>query len=48
MAGLGSLGRLGLEGLVGETVRPPQAGRGSGAKVLTAVCSMLVGGFVLR
>ncbi|WP_419945927.1 IS1380 family transposase [Candidatus Poriferisodalis sp.] len=37
-------GRLGLEGLIDETVRPPAAGRGSGAKVLTAVCSMLVGG----
>ncbi len=36
--------RLGLEELIGETVRPPQAGRGSGAKVLTAVFSMLVGG----
>ncbi|WP_419946354.1 hypothetical protein [Candidatus Poriferisodalis sp.] len=38
------VGRLGLEGLVGEAVRPPGAGRGSGAKVLAAVCSMLVGG----
>ena len=37
-------GRLGLEGLMGEAVRPPAAGRGSGAKILTAVCSMLVGG----
>ena len=37
-------GRLGLEGLIDETVRPPAAGRGSGAKVLTAVCSMLAGG----
>ena len=37
-------GRLGLEGLIDEAVRPPAAGRGSGAKVLTAVCSMLVGG----
>ena len=41
----GSLvGRLGLEGLIDDTVVPPQAGRGSGAKVLTAVFSMLVGG----
>ena len=38
------MGRLGLEGLIDETVRPPGAGRGSGAKALTAVCSMLVGG----
>ena len=37
-------GRLGLEELIDETVRPPGSGRGSGAKVLTAVCSMLVGG----
>ena len=41
----GSLvGRLGLEELIDETVRSPQAGRGSGAKVPAAVCSMLVGG----
>ena len=41
----GSLaGRLGLEGLIDEAVAPPRAGRGSGAKVLTAVFSMLVGG----
>lgn len=38
------LGRLGLEGLIDDTVCPPQAGRGSGGKVLSAVCSMLVGG----
>lgn len=37
-------GRLGLEGLIDEAVRPAAAGRGSGAKILTAVCSMLVGG----
>ncbi len=36
--------RLGLESLIDEVVTPPQSGRGSGAKVLTAVCSMLVGG----
>lgn len=36
--------RLGLEGLIDEAVTPPGAGRGSGAKVLSAVCSMLVGG----
>ena len=36
--------RLGLEGLIGEAVTPPGAGRGAGAKVLSAVCSMLVGG----
>ncbi|WP_419945775.1 IS1380 family transposase [Candidatus Poriferisodalis sp.] len=42
---VGSLvGRLGLGGLIDDTVVPPQAGRGSGAKVLTAVFSMLVGG----
>ncbi|WP_419946331.1 IS1380 family transposase [Candidatus Poriferisodalis sp.] len=38
------VGRLGLEELIDEAVRPPGAGRGSGAKALTAVCSMLVGG----
>ena len=37
-------GRLDLEGLIDDTVRPPAAGRGSGAKILSAVCSMLVGG----
>ena len=37
-------GRLGLAELFDDTVRPPRSGRGSGAKVLTAVCSMLVGG----
>ena len=36
--------RLGLEALVDETVRPPRAGRGSGAKALSVVASMLVGG----
>ena len=41
----GSLvGRLGLVGLIDESVTPPAAGRGAGAKVLSAVCSMLVGG----
>ena len=36
--------RLGLETLLDEVVRPPQTGRGSGAKVLSVVSSMLVGG----
>ena len=36
--------RLGLESLIDEVVTPPGSGRGSGAKVLTAVCSMMVGG----
>jgi len=36
--------RLGLERLVDEVVRPPEAGRGSGAKALSLVASMLVGG----
>ncbi len=36
--------RLGLGELIDAAVRPAGAGRGSGAKVLTAVCSMLVGG----
>ena len=36
--------RLGLEGLIDEAVRPPGAGRGSGAKALSVVASMLVGG----
>lgn len=36
--------RLGLEGLIDAAVRPPQAGRGSGAKALSVVASMLVGG----
>ena len=41
----GSLvGRLGLVGLIDASVTPAGAGRGSGAKVLSAVCSMLVGG----
>ena len=38
------VGRLGLERLFDEVVRPPGAGRGSGAKMLTAVWAMLVGG----
>ena len=36
--------RLGLESLIDEAVRPPGAGRGSGAKALSLVASMLVGG----
>ena len=36
--------RLGLEAMLDEVVRPPSAGRGSGAKVLSLVASMLVGG----
>ncbi len=36
--------RLGLEALIDAVVRPPQAGRGSGAKALSVVASMLVGG----
>ena len=36
--------RLGLEALVDEVVRPPEAGRGSGGKALSVVASMLVGG----
>lgn len=36
--------RLGLEAMIDEVVRPPQAGRGSGAKALSVVASMLVGG----
>ena len=36
--------RLGSEALFDEVVRPPGAGRGSGAKALTVVASMLVGG----
>ena len=39
------MGRLGLEALIDETVRPAgSAGSGSGRKVLTLVASMLVGG----
>ncbi len=38
------MGRLGLESLIDEVVRPPEAGRGSGAKALSVVASMLVGG----
>ena len=36
--------RLGLEALIDGAVRPPGAGRGSGAKALSVVASMLVGG----
>ena len=36
--------RLGLEAMLDEAVRPPQAGRGSGAKALSVVASMLAGG----
>ena len=36
--------KLGLEAMVDEVVRPPGSGRGSGAKVLSVVASMLVGG----
>ena len=36
--------RLGLEALIDAVVRPPEAGRGSGAKALSVVASMLVGG----
>ncbi len=38
------MGRLGLEALIDDAVRPPAAGRGSGAKALSVVASMLVGG----
>ena len=38
------MARLGLVSLVDEVVRPAQAGRGSGAKALSVVASMLVGG----
>ena len=47
-AGLLSTGsvmdRLESEALIDEAVRPPQAGRGSGHKVLSLVSSMLLGG----
>ena len=36
--------RLGLVAMIDEVVRPPAAGRGSGAKALSVVASMLVGG----
>ncbi len=36
--------RLGLEALIDEVVRPPESGRGSGARALSLVASMLVGG----
>ena len=38
------MARLGLEALIDEVVAPPESGRGSGAKVLSLVASMLVGG----
>ena len=38
------MGRLGLESLIDEAVRPAGSGSGSGRKVLTLVASMLVGG----
>ena len=38
------IARLGLEALIDEVVVPPEAGRGSGAKALSLVASMLVGG----
>ena len=38
------IARLGLEALIDEVVAPPEAGRGSGAKALSLVASMLVGG----
>ena len=37
--------RLGLEAMLDEVVRPPGSGRGSGAKALSLVASMLVGGW---
>ncbi len=38
------MARLGLEALVDEAVRPAGSGRGSGARVLSLVAPMLVGG----
>ena len=38
------MARLGLEALIDEAVRPPESGRGSGARALSVVASMLVGG----
>ena len=38
------MSRLGLEAMVDEVVRPPESGRGSGARALSVVSSMLVGG----
>ena len=38
------MSRLGLESLIDTVVRPPRSGRGSGAKALSVVASMLVGG----
>ena len=36
--------RLGLEAMLDEVVRPPEAGRRSGGTALSVVVSMLVGG----
>jgi len=38
------MSRLGLEALIDAAVRPPRFGRGSGARALSVVASMLVGG----
>ncbi|MDE0272513.1 MAG: IS1380 family transposase [Gammaproteobacteria bacterium] len=38
------MSRLGLESLIDAVVRPPESGRGSGAKARSVVASMLVGG----
>ena len=38
------MSRLGLQALVDEVVRPAGSGRGSGAKALSVVASMLAGG----
>ena len=38
------MGRLGLEALIDAAVRPAGSGRGSGARALSVVASMLVGG----
>ena len=38
------MARLGLEALIDGAVGPPQSGRGSGARALSVVASMLVGG----
>ncbi len=38
------MGRLGLESMLDEVLRPPASGRGSGAKALSVAASMLVGG----
>ena len=43
------MSRLGLEALIDDTVRPGgSAGAGAGAKVLTLVASVLVGGVLYR